>query len=171
MQIGRDAFVQSRAGRWCESILISATSFLHQSGFRAYADDLLERMTNPYLGDTVARVTRDIVRKLEIDGRIFGTMQLALDHGIEPRNMAVGALAGLAMLIQQAEQYGLPEDMRFGDWRGLEAAQVSRLLKWLWKGQTCKYSRNLSNASERGGPSGYSARRIGAWAVGKGFWI
>jgi len=110
-----------------------------QAGFRGYAEDLLERMTNPYLGDTVARVTRDIVRKLEIDGRIFGTMQLALEYGIEPRNMAVGALAGIAVLIEEAEQRGLPEGMRFADWRRLDAAHLKKLLTWLWKGRTCKY--------------------------------
>ncbi len=139
MQIGRDAFLQESGAALVQKYSHLGDELFTQAGFRAYAEDLLERMTNPYLGDTVARVTRDIVRKLEIDGRIFGTMQLALEYGIEPRNLAIGALAGLAVLIEQAEQYGLPEDVRFGDWRRLDAAQLGRLLKWLWKGQTCKY--------------------------------
>jgi hypothetical protein len=66
-------------------------------------------------------------------------MQLALDYGIEPKNMAVGALAAIALLIEQAEQHSVPGDMHFGDWRRLNAAQLRMLLKWLWKGQTSKY--------------------------------
>jgi mannitol-1-phosphate/altronate dehydrogenase len=139
IQIGRDAFLQESGAALVQKYSHLGDELFTQAGFRAYAEDLLERMTNPYLGDTVARVTRDIVRKLEIDGRIFGTMQLALEYGIEPKNMAVGALAGLALLIEQAEQHGVPGDMRFGDWRRLDAAQLRRLLKWLWKGQASKY--------------------------------
>ncbi|HUV66067.1 MAG TPA: hypothetical protein VMW24_19390 [Sedimentisphaerales bacterium] len=139
MQIGRDAFLQESGASLVQKYSRLGDELFTQAGFRAYAEDLLERMTNPYLGDTVARVTRDIVRKLEIDGRIFGTMQLALEYGIEPKNMALGALAGIAVLIEKAEQHGLPEDMRFGDWRRLDPAQLKRLLDWLWKGRTCKY--------------------------------
>jgi mannitol-1-phosphate/altronate dehydrogenase len=139
MQIGRDAFLLESGAALVQKYSRLGDELFTQAGFRAYAEDLLERMTSPYLGDTVARVTRDIVRKLEIDGRIFGTMQLALEYSIEPKNMAVGALAGIAMLGQQADQYRVPDDVRLGNWRQPDAAQLSRLLKWLWKGQTCKY--------------------------------
>lgn len=139
MQIGRDAFLRESGAALVRKYSHLGDELFTQAGFTAYAEDLLERMTNPYLGDTVARVTRDIVRKLEIDGRIFGTMGLALEYGIEPKNMAVGALAGLAVLVREAEQHGLPEDLRVGDWRRLDAAQLRGLLNWLWKGRTCKY--------------------------------
>jgi mannitol-1-phosphate 5-dehydrogenase len=64
-------------------------------GFRAYADDLLERMFNPHLGDTVERVGRDPSRKLGWEDRLIGTMRLALSQGIEPRCYALGAAAAL----------------------------------------------------------------------------
>ncbi len=67
-------------------------------GYTAYADDLLARMTNPYLGDTAERVGRDPQRKLGWDDRLIGTMRVALAHGIEPRRYAVGAAAALAVL-------------------------------------------------------------------------
>ena len=153
MQIGRDAFLRESGAALVQKYSHLGDELFTQAGFKAYAEDLLERMTNPYLGDTVARVTRDIVRKLEIDGRIFGTMQLALEYGIEPKSMAVGALAGIAMLGRQAGQYGVPEDVCFNDWRKLDAARLRRLLKWLWKGQTCKYVPQfiecISNAAAR----------------------
>jgi mannitol-1-phosphate 5-dehydrogenase len=46
-------------------------------GYREYADDLLERMTNPHLQDTVERVGRDPHRKLAWDDRLVGTMRVA----------------------------------------------------------------------------------------------
>jgi len=121
-----------------------------EAGFRDCAEDLLNRMTNPYLGDTVARLVRDAVRKLAINGRIFGTMQLALEYGIEPRNMALGAMAGIAVLLKKAEennlsggQTGLPGDLRFGDWRKLDDAEIEKIINWLWAGQTSKYAEQL----------------------------
>jgi mannitol-1-phosphate 5-dehydrogenase len=64
-------------------------------GFRAYAEDLLVRMTNPYLRDRVERVVRDPLRKLGWDDRLIGTMRLALDVGITPHRFALGAAAAL----------------------------------------------------------------------------
>jgi mannitol-1-phosphate 5-dehydrogenase len=66
-----------------------------RAGYTHYADDLLERMTNPYLRDTVERVGRDPQRKLGWDDRLIGTMRVALSQGIEPWRYAVGAAAAL----------------------------------------------------------------------------
>jgi len=68
------------------------------AGYRTYADDLLARMTNPYLKDTVERVGRDPQRKLGWDDRLVGTMRVALRQGVEPHRYALGAAAALAML-------------------------------------------------------------------------
>jgi mannitol-1-phosphate 5-dehydrogenase len=67
-------------------------------GYRAYADDLLARMTNPYLQDTAERVGRDPQRKLGWDDRLIGTLRVALRQGVEPRRYAFGAAAALAVL-------------------------------------------------------------------------
>ena len=67
-------------------------------GYREYALDLLERMTNPYLQDTVERVGRDAHRKLGWDDRLVGTMRVALQQNVVPRRYAVGAAAALATL-------------------------------------------------------------------------
>ncbi len=67
-------------------------------GYREYADDLLARMTNPYLGDRVERVGRDPYRKLGWDDRLVGTLRLALQQDVLPRRYAVGAAAALATL-------------------------------------------------------------------------
>lgn len=69
-------------------------------GMTAYADDLIMRMSNPYLRDEVARVTRDPERKLGWDDRLIGAMRLALAHGIEPNLFARGAAAAVSILSQ-----------------------------------------------------------------------
>ena len=61
-------------------------------------DDLLERMTNPYLQDSVERVGRDPHRKLGWDDRLVGTMRVALQQNVVPRRYALGAAAALATL-------------------------------------------------------------------------
>ena len=123
------------------------------SGFRQYTEGLLERIINPYLADTVTRADRDAVRKLGINGRIFGTMQLALEYGIEPNNMAIGAMAGIAVLLEHAKEYNLPADLCFGDWRQLDNDSIEKVLNWLWKGQTTNQAQQLikyvQNAKEQ----------------------
>ena len=47
------------------------------TGFRAFVDDLMVRMINPYVRDTIARVGRDPARKLGWNDRLVGAMRLA----------------------------------------------------------------------------------------------
>jgi mannitol-1-phosphate 5-dehydrogenase len=143
MQIGRAAFLEE-----CGAALIKKYAHLKdelftKADFKNYAEDLLERMTNPYLADTVARAGRDAVRKLGINDRIFGTMALALEHGIEPNNMALGAMAGIAVLLDKAEENNLPADLRFGNWRSLDDTKIEKIINWLWTGQKSNYAGQL----------------------------
>ncbi len=88
------------------------------AGYQEYADDLLERMLNPYLRDTVDRVGRDPKRKLGWEDRLIGTMRVALSQGIQPRRYAVGAAAALAVLDPQILEAGLPAvDLCNAIWR------------------------------------------------------
>lgn len=75
-----------------------------RAGYTEYANDLLERMTNPYLRDSVERVGRDPQRKLGWDDRLIGTMRVALDQGLEPWRYAVGAAAALATMDPTAAE-------------------------------------------------------------------
>jgi len=74
-----------------------------------------------------------------MDGRIFGTMQLAMEYGIEPKEMALGAMAGIAVILQKFEEYNLLEDLRCGDWRKLDVVRIERILNWLWNGKSCRH--------------------------------
>jgi mannitol-1-phosphate 5-dehydrogenase len=153
MQIGRAAFFQECGAALIKKYAHIGDELFTEAGFKVSAEDLLERMTNPYLGDTVVRVVRDAVRKLGMNGRIFGTMQLVLEYGIEPRNMALGAMAGIAALLEKAEEYNLPDDLRFGNWRELNDSKIEKIINWLWKGQTSIYAeqviKHVQNAQKR----------------------
>jgi len=141
MQIGRDAFLQESGTALIKKYAYLGDELFIEAGYKNYVEDLLDRMTNPYLADTVARVCRDVVRKLGINERIFGTMQLALEYGIEPKNMALGAMAGIAVLLEKAQEYNLSSDLRFADWRKLDGSNIEKILNWLWKGQTYTVAR------------------------------
>ncbi|MBI2844000.1 MAG: mannitol-1-phosphate 5-dehydrogenase [Armatimonadetes bacterium] len=62
---------------------------------QAHIDDLLERFGNVALGDQVARVGRDPLRKLGPDDRLAGAAKFTLSEGIFPRNVCKGIAAGL----------------------------------------------------------------------------
>ena len=67
-------------------------------GYQNFADDLFERMTNPFLVDMIERVTRDTERKLGWNDRLIGTMRVALVQGVAPCRYALGAAAALVRL-------------------------------------------------------------------------
>ena len=119
-------------------------------GFREYVDDLLARMTNPHLADTVARATRDPLRKLGPSDRLFGAMRLCLAHGVEPACWAAGALAGLCALPEEHAAAGL---LKRG--QRLDAAGFETVLKGLW-GEGCP-------ADERSKIAGLLERAQGLW--------
>jgi len=148
MHIGRAAYSKEYGAALIKKYSHLGDELFTDSGFKDYTEDLLTRMTNPHLADTIARVVRDIPRKLEMNGRIFGTMQLVLEYGLEPKNMATGAMAGIAVLLKKAEENNLPADLRFGNWQKLDAGQIEKIINWLWSGKTNKYTDQIINYTQ-----------------------
>jgi mannitol-1-phosphate 5-dehydrogenase len=93
-------------------------------GYREYADDLLERMTNPYLQDRVERVGRDPQRKLGWDDRLVGTLRLALQQNIVPRRYALGTAAALATLDPSFLKSDIPARALLAPLWGNEAVEA-----------------------------------------------
>jgi mannitol-1-phosphate 5-dehydrogenase len=93
----RAAFIQE-SGETLIRKHAGVDSLFTQEGYREYADDLLARMINPYLRDTVERVGRAAERKLGWEDRLVGTMRVALQQGVQPLRYALGAAAALAVL-------------------------------------------------------------------------
>ncbi len=102
MATARTAFIDESGAALVKKYQHLQDPLFTLDGYRAYADDLIERMVNPNLNDLIARVTRDAPRKLGYDDRLFGTMRLALRHGIVPTRMARGAAAALLCATDHA---------------------------------------------------------------------
>ncbi len=66
--------------------------------------DLLGRFTNQALKDTCQRVGGDPARKLSPDDRLIGSAKLAMEQGITPAYIAVGAAAGVYRYIQESAE-------------------------------------------------------------------
>ncbi|MHB9139049.1 MAG: mannitol dehydrogenase family protein, partial [Victivallaceae bacterium] len=99
MKKAETAFIEESGRALCKKWAGTDNLFTEQ-GFSAYAHDLLFRMTNPFLKDAIARITRDIPRKISWDDRVIGTMRVVLSQGCEPLMLAEGA----AMAAE--EQFG-----------------------------------------------------------------
>ena len=99
IQESGEALVRKHAGR--------DPLFTHE-GYREYAGDLLARMVNPFLHDSVERVGRDPQRKLEWDDRLVGTLRVALEQGIKPLRYAFGSAAALAVLDRNTLETNIP---------------------------------------------------------------
>lgn len=91
VEFGRKAFFEESGTALCKKYA-GVDELFTEKGFRKYVDDLIIRMQNPYLSDSIDRVIRDIKRKLSWDDRVVGTMRLAVSQGVTPKNFAVGAL-------------------------------------------------------------------------------
>lgn len=72
-------------------------------GILLHINDLLHRFTNAALKDTCARVGGDPGRKLAAEDRLIGSALLAMEQGITPAYISVGAAAGLYRYIKEAE--------------------------------------------------------------------
>jgi len=105
MALARDAFLSESGTPLCRKYA-DVDPLFTEAGYTAYADDLLERMLNPFLRDAVARVTRDPRRKLGWNDRLIGTMRLALSQDVEPNIFARGAAAALRALQEEDERPG-----------------------------------------------------------------
>ncbi len=138
MQIARNAFIDESGAALVKKYKHLGDELFTEAGYREYAEDLLRRMTNPNLNDLVWRVGRDHVRKLGYDDRIFGTMRIALQYGIEPKNLAMGAAAGIISMIKRRETVpnipsSCPENIE-----KLNAESIRNILLEIWNDSGAK---------------------------------
>ncbi len=84
------------AGLWeSGEALCQKHGFTHEQ-HQDHIDDLLRRFGNRALGDTVARVSRDPIRKLGPKDRLVGSARIALEYGIEPNVLLDGIASALS---------------------------------------------------------------------------
>lgn len=134
MDIARQTFINESGAALIKKYAKLGDSLFTPAGYTAYADDLLERMTNPYLDDPVDRAARDPQRKLGLKDRIFGTMAVCLEYGVTPEKMAIGAAAGVGYYIKQA---GLNPNTSCAD-----------ALKQIWQNETSKWQAQMAELTQ-----------------------
>ena len=99
-----DAFVNESGKALC-SKWKGTDQLFTESGFKSYAEDLIRRMTNPFLNDRVDRICRDLNRKLGWEDRIIGTIRLALSENVPcPRMIRTAKFAASAAFGQDLEK-------------------------------------------------------------------
>lgn len=107
VELLREAFVDE-SGATLIRRHAGVDSLFTPAGYAAYADDLLERMMNPLLLDTIERVTRDPDRKLGWSDRLVGTIRIAWRAGVPAPRYALGACAAAAALEPAILERQLP---------------------------------------------------------------
>ena len=85
-----------------------------------FVDDLLERFANEALGDQVARVGKDLMRKLGPEDRLIGAARLCLEQGVSPDNVCKGIAA--ALLYDEPDDPTAPEVQAHIRESGVESA-------------------------------------------------
>ena len=143
MEIARKAFLAESGAALRKRHHAVKDPLFTERGYEAYALDLLERMTSPVLDDTIERTGRDPVRKLGRTDRLFGTMSLALEHGIRPVNMSLGAAAAIAVLLAGAERYKVPRRLQCDHWQSMDDVRIAEIIEWLWPDAASERSRDL----------------------------
>ncbi len=133
MEKARRAFLDESGAALIAKYHSSEDYLFSKKGYREYAEDLLVRMVNPHLNDTIERVGRDRPRKLGIEDRLFGTMILALDYKIEPINLALGAAAGVISMIKRQDRGSHPELRLPESPKGLIRDDIGEILLQIWE--------------------------------------
>jgi mannitol-1-phosphate 5-dehydrogenase len=98
IKIGKRAFIGESGMGLCKK-WNGVDELFTEKGFREYAEDLLVRMVNPFLTDSVERVCRDLERKLSWDDRVIGTMRLVVSQGFNPAELSRGAAIATKKLL------------------------------------------------------------------------
>ena len=143
MQIARRAFIDESGAALIRKHAHLGDPIFTADGYRGYADDLLDRMIRPNLNDLVARVIRDPARKLGYDDRLYGTMRLAIQHGIEPVNLATGAAAAVLSMIKHRDELKDAPALLPADPAQLSQESLGDLLQNLWGKKTDADARKL----------------------------
>lgn len=121
----RDAFLQE-SGEALIKLHGGRDPLFSEQGYEAYVDDLLERMANPWLRDTCARIGRDVGRKLGWDDRLIGTIRLVQGQGVSARRYGFATLAGFEVMNK-------PPDAMIETWisAGADNHDAKQMADWL----------------------------------------
>lgn len=119
-----------------------------EAGFRYYAEDLLDRMLNPFLMDAMDRLTRDIDRKLGWEDRLIGSIRVCLSQGVPPKRLAFSVAAALFVSAEQKAT-------------GLDAALARNYQNWLEQSTSAGEVKSVHEAVRSGAAAFLDWHRTG----------
>jgi len=135
MDFLRAAFIEE-SGATLRARHADADPLFTEAGYEAFADDLLARMVNPYLADTIDRAARDPRRKLDWDDRLVGLIRLGLAEDIPTPRYAMGVAAGLDVLRRAESEGGHDADLLRAVWPdGLDSDEADAVLRVVDEGR------------------------------------
>ncbi len=137
MQTARSALVNETGQALIKLYKNTGENLFTPKGFKEYADDLLERITNPMLHDAVDRMVRDPIRKLGYNDRLFGAVRLCLDCGIKPVNLVWGVIEGLKYIQRSGvfEKYSTGMDKKIPEAGVFDPQFTGKLLSEIWQNE------------------------------------
>lgn len=131
----RRAFIEE-AGAALRRRWEGADELFTEHGFEAFADDLLERMVNPHLADSIERAARDPRRKLGWDDRLVGLVRLGLAEDVPTPRYAMAVAAGLDVLRASETDHGDDADLLRAGWPdGLDPEAVGLVIDAVAEGR------------------------------------
>ena len=76
-------------------------------------------------------------------------MILALDQGLAPVNMALGAAAGIMALLKEPDINKLPDHLRFEPSVNLNRDQIKQIVNWLWNDHKIRHYEKIIDFTEK----------------------
>ena len=114
-----------------------------------HAENLLYRFQNTALGDTIARVGKDTIRKLSENDRLIGALKLAEKHGVNADMICVSIACAMCFnpsddersveLCEFAKQNGAIKTLeKYSNYTGVRATLIEKLYNMLKEGKSVK---------------------------------
>ena len=109
VQCCQDALIEECGPALCRKYA-GVDEYFTPAGFNSWAVELVKRMTNPELRDSVDRVIRDLDRKLSWNDRLIGAIRLCRSQGIDPKRLMQCARTAAALhALRQLSADNWPE--------------------------------------------------------------
>ena len=107
------ALIQESGAALCRKYA-GADEYFEAANWETWARELVRRMISPLLSDAIARVARDLTRKLGWEDRIVGAARLCQAQGIPCPRLRHG--------IDIALRFNALDALLEGDWKDREGA-------------------------------------------------
>lgn len=128
------------------ALAISKENGVEMEMLLSHAENLLYRFLNKALGDTVARVGRDTIRKLGSNDRLVGALKLCEKHNLSNEYICIGIAAGLVFdpngddsskeVSSYAKEFGAKATLeKYCDYKGDKVELIEKLYNMIKNGK------------------------------------